>query len=324
MSVLDMDGSYANVSTGRILDKSTSQFACFNDDIQGTGAVTLAALYAAAHVAKTPVQDLRVVLFGAGTAGIGIADQIRDAVAMEGGKSGEEASRQIWTVDKLGIVLNDQEDLSEVQRAYARSRSEWPNTSLLDVIRAVKPHVLIGTSTKPRSFTEEIVREMASHVERPIIFPLSNPTRLHEAIPSDLIKWTNGKVLTATGSPFPPVDHDGKSYVIAECNNSEIFPGIGSGAVLCEARLMTADLLVAAVKALASQAPAVRDGNAEAGLLPDVTEVREISVKIAAAVIKQAVQDGLAQREVPSGDEELEKWIRGQMWQAQYSPLVKA
>ena len=243
---------------------------------------------------------------------------------MEGGKSGEEASRQIWTVDKLGIVLNDQEDLSEAQMAYARPRSEWPNTSLLDVIRTVKPHVLIGTSTKPRSFTEEIVREMASHVERPIIFPLSNPTRLHEAIPSDLIKWTNGKVLTATGSPFPPVDHDGKSYVIAECNNSEIFPGIGLGAVLCEARLMTADLLVAAVKALVSQAPAVRDGNAEAGLLPDVTEVREISVRIAAAVIKQAVKDGLAQREVPSGDEELEKWILGQMWQAQYSPLVKA
>jgi malate dehydrogenase (oxaloacetate-decarboxylating) len=242
---------------------------------------------------------------------------------MEGGKSSKEASRQIWTVDKLGIVLNDQEDLSEVQRAYARPRSEWPNTSLFDVIKAVKPHVLIGTSTKPRSFTEEIVREMASHVERPIIFPLSNPTRLHEAIPGDLVKWTDGKVLTATGSPFPPVEHDGKTYVIAECNNSEIFPGIGLGAVLCEARLMTPSLLAAAVKALASQAPAVRDGNAEAGLLPDVTEVREISVRIAAAVIRQAVRVGLAQKEVPSEDEELEKWIKRQMWEAWYSPLKK-
>lgn len=263
-------------------------------------------------------------MFGAGTAGIGIADQIRDAIATESSKSQEKAAQQIWTVDKFGIVLNDQKDLSEAQRSYARPRHEWHKTSLLDVIRAVRPHVLIGTSTKAGAFTEEIVREMASHVERPIIFPLSNPTRLHEAIPSDLIKWTGGRVLTATGSPFPPVEHEGRTYVIAECNNSEIFPGIGLGAVLCEARLMTTDLLVAAVKALASQAPAVRDGSAEAGLLPDVTEVREISVRVASAVIRQAVKDGLAQREVPAEEEELENWIRSQMWEPQYSPLVKA
>jgi malate dehydrogenase (oxaloacetate-decarboxylating) len=266
-----------------------------------------------------------VVIFGAGTAGIGIADQIRDAIAIEGSRSPEAASRQIWTVDRHGIVLDNQLELSDAQRAYARPANDWtPNASLLDVVRTVKPHILIGTSTKPGSFTEEIVREMASHVERPIIFPLSNPTRLHEAFPSDLIAWTDGKVLTATGSPFPPVQHEGISYEIAECNNSEIFPGIGLGAVLCEARLITADLLVAAVKALAAQAPAVRTGKIEAGLLPDVSEVREISVKVAAAVVRLAVKDGLSQREVPTGDEkELEDWIRGQMWQPQYSPLVK-
>ena len=269
------------------------------------------------------IQDLRVVVFGAGTTGIGIADQIRDAITSEGSKSREDASRQIWTVDKLGIVLDDQEDLSEVQRAYARPRSDWPNTSLLDVIEIVKPHVLIGTSTKPGAFTEDIVREMASHVEQPIIFPLSNPTRLHEAIPSDLIKWTNGRALTATGSPFAPVEYDGRTYVISECNNSEIFPAIGLGAVLCEARLMSTGLIVAAVKALALQAPAIRENKAEAGLLPNVTDVRESSVKIAAAVIRQAVQDGLAQREVPLAEEELRSWIKDRMWQAQYTPLVK-
>lgn len=307
----------------RILDQCSPKFACFNDDIQGTGAVTLAALYAALHVARTSLQELRVVVFGAGTAGIGIADQIRDAIATESSKSREEASQQIWTVDKLGIVLDDQDDLSEVQRAYARPKSNWPNTSLLDVIKIVKPHVLIGTSTKPRSFTEEIVREMASHVERPMMFPLSNPTRLHEAVPSDLIQWKNGRVLTATGSPFSPVEYNGRKYVISECNNSEIFPGIGLGAVLCEARLVNTSLLVAAVKALAMQAPAIRKNNAEAGLLPDMSEVREISVNIAAAVIIQARQDGLAQHEVPVAEGELEEWIKARMWQAQYSPLIR-
>ncbi|TKA76527.1 hypothetical protein B0A55_05675 [Friedmanniomyces simplex] len=313
----------------RILDKYTPEMACFNDDVQGTGCVTLAAIYAAIHVAKLKMEDLRVVCFGAGTASTGIADQIRDAMAVESGKSKEEALKQIWCVDKPGLLLQsmvDQDTLTPAQHPYAKPDKEWESKnhkSLRDIVRAVKPHVLIGTSTKPKSFTKEVVQEMAKHVDRPIIFPLSNPTRLHEADPKDLFEWTDGKVLTATGSPFPPVEgKDGKKREIAECNNSTTFPGIGLGCVLCRAKLMTPSMLVAATKALAAQAPALKDP--DAGLLPDVEDVREISVKIAAAVIRQAEKEGLAREEgIPEGEGELEEWIREQMWDPVYRPLKK-
>lgn len=163
---------------------------------------------------------------------------------------------------------------------------------------------------------------MASHVERPIIFPLSNPTRLHEADPKDINEWTKGKALIATGSPFPPVTYDGKEYEVAECNNSTCFPGIGLGCVLSRARLLSDKMLVAAVKALAAQSPALKDP--DKGLLPDVTNVREISVHIARAVIKQAVEEGLAQEKgIPTNDEDLEEWIREQMWDPVYRPMRK-
>ncbi|KAH9838910.1 malic oxidoreductase-like protein [Teratosphaeria destructans] len=311
----------------RILDRYTPQIACFNDDVQGTGCVTLAAIYAACHVAHYKLKNLRVVMFGAGTAGTGIADQILDAIAVESGKSKEESAKQIFCVDKPGVLLQSmKDDLTPAQHPYARPDDDWKDAdgkSLLEIVKKVKPHVLIGTSTKPKSFTKEVAQEMAKHVDRPIIFPLSNPTRLHEAEPKDLFEWTEGKVLTATGSPFPPVKtKDGKEREIAECNNSTTFPGIGLGAVLSRAKLMTPKMLVAAVKALAAQAPALKDP--DAGLLPDVQDVREISVKIAAAVIKQAVEDGLAQEtEIPTRDEDLEEWIREQMWDAAYRPLKK-
>lgn len=312
----------------RILDKYTHKIACFNDDIQGTGCVTLAALFAANHVAKYKMRDLRVVIFGAGSAGIGIADQIRDAIAVESDKTKEEAARQIWCVDKLGLLLQSMnDDLTPAQHEYARPDIEWQDAivnkkSLLDVIKKVKPHVLIGTSTKPRAFTKEIVLEMAKHVARPIIFPLSNPTQLHEAVPEDLFHWTDGKVLTATGSPFPPVERNGRMREIAECNNSMMFPGIGLGAVLSRTKLITPQMLVAATKALAAQAPALKDP--DAALLPDVTDVREITVGVAAAVTKQAVKDGLAQeKSIPDNDRELNEWIREQMWDAKYRPLKK-
>lgn len=205
----------------RILDRYTDKIACFNDDVQGTGCVTLAAIYAALHVTKTPMKDLKVVAFGAGTAGTGIADQIRDAIAVEGKVSPEEACKHIWAVDKPGLLLKSKKDsLTPAQVAYAREDSDWPegteHVDLLSVIKEVKPHVLIGTSTKSGAFTEEIVKEMANHVERPIIFPLSNPTRLHEAKPQDLLDWTDGKALVATGSPFPPVKVGGKTIEIGK------------------------------------------------------------------------------------------------------------
>lgn len=210
----------------RILDKYTPEIACFNDDVQGTGCVTLAGIFAAVHVAKLNMEDLRIVMFGAGTAGTGIADQVRDAIAVESGKSKEDAIKQIWCVDKPGVLLESmKDDLTPAQHPYAKEDKEWErinHKSLLDVVKQVKPHVLIGTSTKPKSFTKEVVQEMAKHVERPIIFPLSNPTKLHEADPKDLFEWTDGKVLTATGSPFPPVEmKNGKKREIAECNNSQ-------------------------------------------------------------------------------------------------------
>lgn len=207
----------------RILDRYTPQIACFNDDVQGTGCVTLAAIYAALHVSKTNIGDLRVVMFGSGSAGTGIADQIRDAISVESGKSKEDAVKQIFCIDKPGLLLQSQKDqLTPAQHPYAKGDGEWKdgNKELEDIIRKVKPHVLIGTSTKPKAFTKEVVQEMAKHVERPIIFPLSNPTRLHEADPKDLFEWTDGKVLCATGSPFPPVETKDGKREIAECNNS--------------------------------------------------------------------------------------------------------
>lgn len=193
---------------------------------------------------------------------------------------------------------------------------------MLAVIKEVKPHVLIGTSTKPKAFTQEIITEMASHVERPIILPLSNPTRLHEADPKDINEWTKGKALIATGSPFPPVKYDGKEYEVAECNNSTCFPGIGLGCVLSRTRLLSDKMLVSAVKALAAQSPALKDP--DKGLLPDVVNVREISVHIAKAVIQASVEEDLAQEKgIPTDDKELEEWIREQMWDPVYRPLKK-
>ncbi|KAN0093474.1 hypothetical protein V8E51_016658 [Hyaloscypha variabilis] len=308
----------------RILDRYRPEIPCFNDDVQGTGCVTLAAIMAGLHVSKLKLEDMRMVVFGAGTAGTGIADQVRDAIAADSGKSKEEAAKQIWCVDKPGLLLKSHGDkLTPAQVEYARDDLEWEGNEshdLLAVIKGVKPHVLIGTSTRPKSFTKEIVQEMASHVSRPIIFPLSNPTRLHEASPSDLNEWTKGKALIATGSPFPPVKYDGKEYEIAECNNSTCFPGIGLGCVLSRSKLLSDKMLVAAVKSLAAQSPALKDP--DKGLLPDVIHVREISVHIAKAVIRQAVDEGLAtQVGIPDDEEDLEEWIREQMWDAAYRPL---
>jgi malate dehydrogenase (oxaloacetate-decarboxylating) len=223
------------------------------------------------------------------------------------------------------LLKSKKDQLTSAQVAYARDDKEWEGKEhgdLLSVIKEVKPHILIGTSTKPGAFTEEIVREMATHVNRPAIFPLSNPTKLHEAKPKDLYEWTDGRVLCATGSPFPPVEYKGATYEIAECNNSTIFPGIGLGAILCRTRLLPPSLLVAATKALAAQAPALKDP--KAGLLPDVTDVREISVQIAKAVIRAAEKEELNElKDIPQDDGEFDEWIREQMWDPRYRPLKK-
>ncbi|KAL4899319.1 hypothetical protein BDW74DRAFT_116420 [Aspergillus multicolor] len=310
----------------RILDKYRSEIPCFNDDIQGTGCVTLAALMAGLHVSDVKLKDVRVVCYGAGSAGTGIADQISDAIATEAGIDKGDALKQIWCIDKQGLLLKSQGDaLTPSQTYFAKEDNEWEdkqNIDLLSVIKHVKPHVLIGTSTKPGSFTEEIIREMGKHVNRPIIFPLSNPTRLHEAQPQDITKWTDGKALIATGSPFPPVEYNGTETEIAECNNSTAFPGIGLGAVLSRTSRLSEKMIVAASKALAAKAPALEDPNKP--LLPDVEDVRELSLNVAKAVIQTAVDEGLAQEEgIPSDEKDLEDWIRAQMWEAEYRDLEK-
>ncbi|KAL8717298.1 MAG: hypothetical protein Q9225_005446 [Loekoesia sp. 1 TL-2023] len=267
------------------------------------------------HVSGLKLTDMRMVVFGSGSAGTGIADQVRDAIVTESGKTAADAAEQIWCVDKPGLLLKSQENLTNGQQPFARNDSEWEGKEhgdLLSIVKEVKPHVLIGTSTKPKAFTEEIVKEMAKHIDRPIILPLSNPTRLHEADPKDINEWTEGKALIATGSPFPPVTFKGREYEV----------GIGLGAVLSRTRLLTKPLLVAAVKAIAAQSPALKDP--DKGLVPDVTNVREISVHVAKAVIKAAIQEGLAtEKGIPAADEELEEWVREQMWEPKYRPLEK-
>ncbi|EMR63327.1 putative nad-dependent malic enzyme protein [Eutypa lata UCREL1] len=314
----------------RILETYRPKIPCFNDDVQGTGCVTLAAIMAALHVSKQKLSDVRMVIFGAGTAGVGIADQVRDAISEEKGVSKEDAAKQIWLIDRPGLLTTNSE-VSKAQKLYAKEEGEWngKERSLLEVVKQVKPNVLIGTSTVPGAFTEEIVKAMASHAERPIILPLSNPTRLHEAVPADILKWTEGKALVATGSPFDPVKgpwgSDGSEVEIevAECNNSVVFPGIGLGAVLARSRLVTDRMLVAAVRGLSGLSPALADDTAP--LLPGVEQVRDVSVRVAREVIRAAVEEGVATEDaIPSGDSadgELDGWIREQMWDPVYRPL---
>ncbi|ROW04860.1 hypothetical protein VMCG_04741 [Cytospora schulzeri] len=311
----------------RILDRYSPKIPCFNDDVQGTGCVTLAAIMSGLHVAGQKLSDMRVVIFGSGSAGCGIADQIRDAIVAESNCSREEAAKQIWLIDEPGL-LTTETPLNHAQEFFAKPKEDWDGkpTDLQGVIREVHPNVLIGTSTKPGSFTEDIIKEMASHVDRPIIMPLSNPTRLHEAVPTDLLEWTEGRALVATGSPFEPVKgawgKDGKDIEIqvAECNNSVVFPGIGLGAVLCRAKLVTDRMLVAAVEAVAEMSPALKDDTAP--LVPGVDAVRDVSVNVARKVIRAAEKEGHATEEgIPSNDEDLKEWIREQMWNPVYRPL---
>jgi malate dehydrogenase (oxaloacetate-decarboxylating) len=218
------------------------------------------------------------------------------------------------------------DQLTSAQRPFAKDDDEFPGMDgkidLLAVIKHVKPNALIGCSTRPGSFTKEILEEMASHVERPIVFPLSNPTRLHEAKPEDIINWTRGKALVATGSPFPPVTYNGKEYEIAECNNCLVYPGIGLGCVLSRAKRCTDEMIVAAAHGLAELSPALKDP--DKALLPDIEDVRETSVNVALNVIQQCVKEGLNRvKNIPEDPDKLRIWIKQQMWKPEYRPLDK-
>lgn len=284
----------------RNLDRYRDKICTFNDDIQGTGVVTLAALLAAIKVSNIPLTEQRIVIFGAGTAGVGIADQIADAMVKEG-VSIEQARKAFWILDRSGLLNEKSVTISEEQSRYAREASEltdWVNKqpnyiSLEDVVRNVHPTMLIGSSTSPGAFTKEMIEEMAKHVERPIIFPLSNPTEKSEAIPEDLIHWTHGKALIATGSPFPPVMYQGKEIPIAQCNNALVYPGIGLGVIASKAKMVSDEMLWAACQKTMACSPMLKDPNGM--LLPKFDQAFTLSREIAIAVANQAIKEGLAQ-----------------------------
>jgi malate dehydrogenase (oxaloacetate-decarboxylating) len=299
----------------RILNQYRDKVRIFNDDIQGTGAITVAAILAGLRVAKTRASEQRVVIFGAGTAGMGIADQIR-TIMIDDGLSEEEATRRFWCVDKHGLLLDDMDDLRDFQQPYARPRTEvagWPSTDLAGVVTNVHPTVIVGTSTVGGAFSEAIVREMARHVERPLIFPLSNPTERIEAIPADLIKWTDGRALIGTGTPWEPVPYKGADYEIGQANNALVYPGIGLGTIVSRAAHVTDGMLLAAAEAVAGQADLNRPG---ASLLPSVENLRASSASVAVAVANQAAKDGVAE----PLDDPVEA-VQQAMWQACYPSL---
>jgi malate dehydrogenase (oxaloacetate-decarboxylating) len=309
----------------RVLQRYADQCCTFNDDMQGTAAVVLAAALAAARASDTRMGDQRVVIHGAGTAGLGIADMLRD-VMVGAGLSPEEATRRFWCLDRQGLITDDRlADLLDFQRPYARPAAEvadWTRTgagqgpSLADVVAHVHPTMLIGTSTQAGAFTEAIVRQMAAHVERPVIMPLSNPTSKAEAVPADLIAWTDGRALVATGSPFDPVVHEETAYRIAQANNALVFPGLGLGVAVVRARRVSDRMLAAAADAVAGLSDA---GIRGAPLLPPVDNLREVSATVAVAVAAAAVADGLADVAL---DDPIQQ-IHQAMWQPEY-PRVEA
>jgi malate dehydrogenase (oxaloacetate-decarboxylating) len=308
----------------RLLARYNDQMCTFNGDMQGTGVVALACVLAGVSASSLPLQQHRIAIMGAGTAGVGIADQIYGAL-LRTGLSEQEARQRFYLIDRPGL-LTTQGELLAFQQPYARDiadMSDWilrdPNyIGLYDVIKNAKPTILIGCSTAAGAFNEEIVRLMADQVERPIIMPLSNPTALAEAKPEDLLQWTEGKAIIATGSPFPDVLYNNKWYRIAQSNNALAFPGIGLGAIAAKAKRMSDDMLWAATQALSQCSPAFHDKMSP--LLPKLSEAKMVSAQVALAVAEQARKEGLAQI---SDDVDLKALIKRIMWTPRYYPYRK-
>jgi len=301
----------------RLLERYRDQRLTFNDDIQGTGAVNLAAVLAATRASGVPLAGHRIVIFGMGTAGAGIADQLTAAMVAEGVPEAE-ATRRLWAVDRPGLLTGDMTALSDTQRRYARDPAEvagWRREAgigLAEVVARVHPTVLIGTSARTGAFTEAIVRDMAANAVRPVIMPMSNPTALAEAVPADLIRWTGGRALVAAGSPFGAVDHDGIRHEIAQANNALIFPGLGLGVIAARARRVTDGMLLAAARAVADMVDISAPG---APLLPRVADLRGTSVAVAAAVARAARAEGVASATL---DADLTGQVRALMWEPRY------
>ena len=308
---------FAQPNAMPLLNRYRNRICCFNDDIQGTAAVTVGTILAACRQKQAELKDQKVVFVGAGSAGCGIAEQIVSHMRAEG-LSDEQARKQIFMIDRHGLVMNGMKDLRDFQQKLAQNAddlSEWSFSgeapSLLDVIHCAKPTVLIGVSGQSGLFTESIIKAMQKGCEVPIVFPLSNPSRQVEARPEQVIEWTDGKVIIATGSPFDPVEYKGKTYPVAQCNNSYIFPGIGLGILSSNASRITDEMMMIASETLANESTA----NGSTHLLPPLTEIADLSKKIAFAVGKLAMEQGFA---LELTDEQLLQKIEKNFWKPAY------
>ena len=316
---------FSRANAGRILDRYRDRLCTFNDDIQGTAAVAAGTLLAATRVTGTALRDQIFVLFGAGTAGCGIG-RLLLKLMIDDGVPEAMARRRFFAVDRDGLLVEGMAGLQPFQAPFVQppaaiegwtlSRSD--RIELADVVRSARPTVLIGVSGQPGMFTEEIVRTMGGAVDRPVIFPLSNPVSCSEATPADLLRWTRGRALIGTGSPFPPVEIDGQPSTVDQTNNAYIFPGIGLGVLAVRARRVSERMFTAAAQALAAISPAARDPRRS--LLPPVQELRSVAVSIAAAVARQARAEGLCEA---FDDSELDQLIARKMWEPVYRPYYR-
>lgn len=293
-------------NAANILNKYKDRYVIFNDDIQGTGIITLAGILGALNISKQKITDQVYLSFGAGTAGAGILGRIYEEM-IENGLSEEEAKKHFYMVDKQGLLFDDDETLTPEQKPFARKRSEFDNadelTDLLSVVKAVHPTIMVGTSTQPGSFTEEVVREMAAHTERPIIFPLSNPTKLAEAKAEDLLKWTDGRALIATGIPVGDIEYSGVTYQIGQANNALVYPGLGLGVIASTAKVLNDTMISKAAHSLGGIVDVDQPG---AAVLPPVSKLSDFSNTVAKAIAQSAVDQGLTKEKIDNVDQAVE------------------
>jgi malate dehydrogenase (oxaloacetate-decarboxylating) len=316
---------FAGVNASRLLERYRNRLCTFNDDIQGTAAVTTATLLAGVYATGVPLREQTIAMFGAGSAGIGIINMLVAAMQEEG-LTAEQARKRIYAFNRYGLLVEGCKGIRPGQEPLLRKREDvagWKleggdAISLLDVVRNAKVTVLAGVSAQAGAFTEEIVREMARHIDRPVIFPLSNPTSQSEAVPADLLKWTDGRALVGTGSPFAPVEVNGKVVRIAQVNNSYIFPGLALGILVSRSRRVTDRMFMAAAKTLASLSPARNDNTA--ALLPPMADSRKIGLVVGEAVARQAIADGVADG---TGEESLKERLLAYVWEPVYLPYER-
>lgn len=305
---------FGRSNAANILEKYRKDIPTFNDDIQGTGIVTLGGIFGSLAVTGEKITDQVYLCFGGGTAGAGIAHRVLREMITKG-LSEEEAYKRFFMVDKQGLLFDDMDDLTPEQRPFAKKRSDFPNadklTDLLEVVKTVKPTILVGTSTQPNTFTKEVVEAMCENAERPMIFPLSNPTKLAEATAEDLITWSDGKAFVATGIPADTVSYKGVDYVIGQANNALIYPGLGLGMLASEASLLTDEMIGAAAHSLSGIIDMSEPG---APVLPPFKYVADVSIKVAEAVAKTAQEQGLARAE----EKDMVKAVQALKWYPKY------